>query len=493
MLKDKILFALQNRIDLKEKDIDINQEFKELIKNFDLYIEDTGGSVNFIGKDPVMPSTIKFASATALALAAKAAVMAAIWKQRTGEGQDIEIDIRKAAHRLSPFFLGKFEKINGFSPGFPQEITAPLTAVFYKTKDGRHVIPVCPYDKLKLNLMKLLNVPEDPTLIAAAIAQWNADDLENKAIELGIPLLKLRTVEEFLATEQFDVLQHMPIVQIEKIGNTEPIPFKPNPKSPLDGIKALGMGHIIAGAGTGRALALHGADVLNIWSLNDQELESLYATANVGMRSAKLDQHTPEGKAKIRELLKDADIFFGNRRQGYLEKLGLSAEEVAAIKPGIIYVTVSLFGEDGPWSNRVGFDFSAGAVVGINTLEGTIEEPAYPPIHVINDFIVSWIMTTGAVSALMKRAKKGGSYKIHVSLTRVALWMLSLGIYDKEYANHVAGLSKDHLFLDPELFSAETSMGTYQGLTDQVQMTKTPGHYKHVLMPRGAGKAEWEC
>jgi len=491
MLKETIHKALNNRID-SDTDFDIHQALETFLESFGLAAEDTGGTITFTGKDPIVPSTIKFATATAIGLTAKAVAMAKLWKLRTGQGQDIEVDLRKVVHRLSPFFQGKWEKINGFSPGFPTELASPFSPHFYPTKDGRHVMPLDFYNRLRVATLKFLDVPEEREAIAKAIKQWNADDIETQANAQGLVMTKIRSVEEFMETEQFRVLAGQPIMQIEKIGDSDPIPFTADPTSPLDGIRALGMGHVIAGAGAGRSMALHGADVLNIWSVNDTEMESLYATADVGMRSAKLDLNSEAGNAKMQELIGGADVFFANRRVGYLERYGLSAEDMARVKPGIIHATVSLFGEQGPWKGYGGFDVSAGAATGIMALEGSLEEPKLPSIMVVDDYLVSWLLVTGIVTALLRRAEEGGSYKIHISLSRTILWMYELGIYDKEYAVAKAGSSEQHLFLDPELFTAETPMGTYQGVAEQVAMSKTPGEYKYTLLPRGASKPEWE-
>ena len=111
---------------------------------------------------------------------------------------------------------------------------------------------------------------------------------------------------------------------------------------------------------------------------------------------------------------------------------------------------------------------------------------------VVDDYLVAWLITTGIVSTLIRRAREGGSYKIHICLSRTILWMYQLGIFDKNYAAATAGNSPEHAFLDPELFSAETPLGTYQGVAEQVAMSETPGHYKYALLPRGAAKPEWE-
>jgi hypothetical protein len=73
----------------------------------------------------------------------------------------------------------------------------------------------------------------------------------------------------------------------------------------------------------------------------------------------------------------------------------------------------------------------------------------------------------------------------------VTLWLFSLGLFDKKYANATAGSSDEHKYVAPDLFTDETPLGLYQGMTEQVVMSKTPGSYRTVLVPRGSSKPEW--
>jgi crotonobetainyl-CoA:carnitine CoA-transferase CaiB-like acyl-CoA transferase len=114
-----------------------------------------------------------------------------------------------------------------------------------------------------------------------------------------------------------------------------------------------------------------------------------------------------------------------------------------------------------------------------------------PKIFVVNDYIASWIATVGAIAALRRRATEGGSYRVNVSLARVSLWLLQMGIFAKDYARNVAGTAGRHAYRDPETFQAETPCGHYQGVTDQVNMSGTPGFYATPLVPRGSSRAEW--
>ena len=69
--------------------------------------------------------------------------------------------------------------------------------------------------------------------------------------------------------------------------------------------------------------------------------------------------------------------------------------------------------------------------------------------------------------------------------------MLSLGIFDKDFAKAMAGAGGEHGYPPPDLFIAETPLGLYQGVTDQVAMSRTPGAYRTVLVPRGSSRPEW--
>jgi len=101
----------------------------------------------------------------------------------------------------------------------------------------------------------------------------------------------------------------MPLITVEKIGESDPVPLKVSDNLPLAGVRALGMGHVIAGAGMGRDMALYGADVLNIWRPRDSEIEAFAWDVQVGMRSTILDD-AKEDREKFNQLLKDADVFF---------------------------------------------------------------------------------------------------------------------------------------------------------------------------------------
>ncbi len=473
-------------------DFDFHGAVNDVLKDVGLTTADSGGKLTFYGRDPIIPSPHRFGTMAAIGLAAKAVAVATLWRHRTDEGQDIAVDVRKALRRFAGFFDLKWETINGRAPTLLGDPLNPFFALplFRETKDGRHVVALNPYPKLAGHTFDLLKCAPSVEAVNAAIRQWRADDLEAAGAEAGIVMAKVRTFEEFRKEPQYtEVLSRMPLITVEKIGDSEPMPFAKNPANPLDGIRAFGMGHVIAGAAMGRDLAQHGADVLNIWRPGDTEVEAFAWDVQVGMRQTILDNSKAD-RAIFDRLLKDADVFFANKRPGFLGRNGLDAEELCAKKPGLIHVSVLLHGASGPWQNRPGFDEIGAAVTGLFCIEGTPTEPKSPPIIPICDNVMGWLGTVGVLAALRRRAIEGGSYRVTVSLSRTVLWLLSLGIFDKDYARATAGSSDEHADIAPDLFTAETPLGTYQGITEKL-LSRTPASFRTVLVPRGSSKPEW--
>jgi crotonobetainyl-CoA:carnitine CoA-transferase CaiB-like acyl-CoA transferase len=474
-------------------DFDFYKGVNEVLADVGMSAADCGGQLSFYGQDPIVPSRIRFATMAAIGLAAKTIAVAAVWRDRTGQGQDIHVDVRKAFRRFCGFFEGIWETVNGRGPamGFFENSPFFKFPLFRETRDGRHVVTLNIYPKLHQRALNFFRCSDSVESLQNAILQWRADDLETAAAEEGLVLAKVRTFEELREEVQYrEVLSSMPLIAVEKIGESEPTPFKRDAKSPLDGIRALGLGHVIAGAAIGRDLAFYGADVLNIWRPNDTEVEGFFWDAQVGMRSSILG-YSEEDRAKLDHLIAEADIFFANKRPGYLKSHGLDAEELCGRNPGLIHVTVVLHGEKGPWSNRPGFDEIGATVSGVFALEGSLTSPKQPAIVPICDNVVGWLGTVGVLAALRRRALEGGSYKVVVSLTRTVLWQLSLGIFDRAYAHTTAGSSDEHTKVAPDVFTAETPLGTYQGLDEQVYLSRSPGAYRTVLVPRGSHKPEW--
>jgi crotonobetainyl-CoA:carnitine CoA-transferase CaiB-like acyl-CoA transferase len=226
-------------------DFDFHEGVNQVLADVGMSAADSGGKLTFYGQDPIVPSRIRFATMAGIGLAAKTIAAAAVWRDRTGQGQDVHVDVRKAFRRFAGFFEGIWETVNGRSPamGFFDNNPFFKFPLFRETRDGRHVVTLNFYPKLHQRALNFFRCSDSLEALQNSILQWRADDLEAAAAEEGLVLAKVRTFEELREELQYtEVLARMPLISVEKIGESEPIPFKPDAKAPLDGIRAFGMG-----------------------------------------------------------------------------------------------------------------------------------------------------------------------------------------------------------------------------------------------------------
>src|SRR5258708_5394522 len=202
-------------------DFDLYGGVNEVLKDVGMTVADGGGKLTFYGQDPIVASPFRFGSMAAIGLAAKSVAVAALWKHSTGEGQDISVDVRKALLRFYGFFEGKWETINGRPPSAWGYAGTPFfkQPMLRETRDGRHVLAMDFYPKLRARMLNFLRCSESSESIDNAILQWRADELETAAAEQGLVLGMVRSNEEFRRERQdSEVLAHRPLIAIEKIG-----------------------------------------------------------------------------------------------------------------------------------------------------------------------------------------------------------------------------------------------------------------------------------
>ena len=185
-LTETLISNLNNPV--RSPDFDLYTTLDKVLSDIGLSAADSGGKLTFYGKDPIVPSCFRFGSMAAIALAAKAETAAGIWKFRTGEGQDIHVDVRKALQRFAGFFDLKWEMINGRAASFASDplnpfINYPPMTLWHKTRDGRWIMPTAVYPKLRALATTLLRCDDSVNAVQNAILQWRADELETAAAE----------------------------------------------------------------------------------------------------------------------------------------------------------------------------------------------------------------------------------------------------------------------------------------------------------------------
>lgn len=385
----------------------------------------TGGAISIEGSDPVVDSRFRPGIAAASALAAQGAAVAAIWRQRSGQGQDVSVSVRQAA--VPGLQTINHIRQNGvFHELYPRSRYS--SHGFYRTRDGRqiYVLRAPLYTENLLQTLELLGCSYAPDSMAAAIGKWDALDLENALAERRLVGVIAREQDEWLAHPQGQWLAARPPVEIEKIGDSDPEPFAPASR-PLGGVRVLDLTHVLAGPVTSRMLAEQGAEVLHIMAQRQMDPVRLTIDTGLGKRSAFLDLDTADGLARAQALGEGADVFVHSWRSGSLDRRGLSPEEMTARRPGLIYVSVSCYGSGGPWASRGGYEPCGQTACGLVLQEGTRDEPRLAVTGTLNDYLAGYLASAGVMAALLRRASEGGSYHVKVSLTRTSMWMQEIG------------------------------------------------------------------
>ncbi len=466
----------------------IEEHFNQLLQSVGLNPVDTGGKISFYGQDPIMQSRIRLAASYAIPYMGCAAGAAMIWREKTGRAQDLHIDLRKAIHYIADV---PWSTLNGQPypmPFNPPERLCPYFDQFYETKDGRLFCPAGFYPIMERAWCDFLGAAPTHARVAEKIKEWNAFELEDKANAAGLIGAVVRTIEEWAATDCGKQLAQTPVIEIEKVGESAPVPLPLGTDRPLSGLRVISNTHEIAGSTVGKTLAEQGADALQVTTPREFFHDLIFLEAGMGMRQAYVDFKTPEGLRTMHALLKNADVIVENFRQkGFVEK-GLDAKTVAIQYPGIIYVSLRGVTHHGPWATRGCFDPVAIPMTGLCALEGSLEAPKYPPYGLLNDVISGVFSTVGVYAALLRRSREGGSYIVRTSLARCSMWYGTLGFLEPG-ATQAEG--EEHKLIEPDMLDIETPLGHLRRPAPCVEFSETPGRWAHSISYRGADKPEW--
>jgi len=460
-----------------------------LLRPLGLDRTETGGVIRFSGEDPVVGSRHRLGAAAAAAIAAEAAGIATIWRMRTGQGQDICVDLFRAA--MPGLRTSSHIHQNGHHLDYNR---APEEARnFFPTRDGRriYVLRTAAYSANLVGLLGLLQCRNDSDALAAAIAAWDSAELEEALAERKLIGAYARTRDEWLQHPQGRYLANLPPVHVEKIGEGSPEPFGPGDR-PLSGIRVLDMAHVLAGPVSARVLAEQGADVLHASAPLAPEDFRVVLDTGFGKRSAFIDLNRQQDIDQVYRLLSQGDVFVQSFRPGSLNKRGLGPADLARLRPGIIYVSVSAYGNEGPWSGRGGFEPVGQTVSGLAIAEGSQTEPVLAATFTLNDYLAAYLASAGVTAALVRRAREGGSYHVQVSLARCSMWVQEVGRLPPDRWP-VRGLGAPLLpTVRPEDFmETDTVFGRIGHPKPIVEFSQTRAHWALGPGPLGSSLPAW--
>ena len=202
---------------------------------------------------------------------------------------------------------------------------------------------------------------------------------------------------------------------------------------PLSGYKVLDMSRVLAGPAATVLLADQGADVIKVEPLRGDVVRAMggggvttgYLTSNRGKRSIALDLKSEAGISIVKRLAKDADVFVQNFRPGAIDGMGLGEPVVRSLNPNIIYVSMSGFGEKGPYAHKRVYDPVIQAESGLMSMTGDKEgAPMRTGISLI-DIITGLFAGQAVLAALHEREQSGKGQYLEVPLFDSGVNMLS--------------------------------------------------------------------
>lgn len=465
-------------------DAAVTAAYRRLLDRIGLHPDDVAAEMVVTGSDPVLSSRHRYGTAVASALAAQAAGVATLWARRGGDRQRVEVDLARAVHLGLRTTFCLRQNGYGFEVG-----SASRADNFFETADGRHVYLLRNNGRgtITQDLVGLLRCPNSTAGIAAAVRQWPWSDLEEALAAARLPGVMVRTPQEWLAHPQGCLLDAQPAVSVRRIGDAPRRTWAPGPR-PLSGLRVLDASHVIAGPAVGRLLAEQGAEVLQVTNPAERETPAVIMDLGFGKRMAYLDLNQSADVEQMRRLVAQADVFIDSFRPGALEGRGFGPRDLVEMRPGLVCVSISAYGFEGPWRNRGGYEPIGQAVTGLALREGHPGPPRGAPTITMNDYLCAYLAGAGVLGALLQQGTTGGSHHVTTSLAQASMWVLTQGefsdIPSPEDVPRWAPRADD-------LWHTSSVFGELQHVAPITRYSGTPGYWATPPMPPGATRACW--
>lgn len=452
----------------------------------------TAGEVTITGADPFFRTPFRIGEVVSSALAATGVAANDIWALRGHPRQKVAIRLEEAAATLRTV---DYTRARG-EDGVYRHVPIPLTMAHmlkvtqpWRARNGRWFLPHLNLPDLSARVLRVLGCESTPEAVSAAVAQWDPAELEEAIAAAHACGGAIRTEEEWSAHPQGTYLAGRPVVELERTGPGEPEAFHPGDR-PLSGIRVLDLTRILAGPVGSRGLAEHGADVLMVTTRDLPQTPEHVRDTSHGKRSCFLDLKTTEGSARFAELVREADVVVNGYRPGALAKLGFGMDTLQRLRPGIIQVSVSCYGSAGPFADRAGWEQVAQAVTGICETQGAAVGAGQPKLVFapVCDYTTGYLATYGALLALARRAREGGSWQVHVSLCQSAMLLQRQGLL-KKFTAAPEVLTEEQLA--PLHVQEEGVYGDLRTLGPVLRMSETPPRWDKPTPPLGGGVPIW--
>lgn len=442
--------------------------------------------VDLRGREPVLPSSFAVATALQASLAAAALAAAELGHARGGVRQQISVDASQVALEASGRFTldGRappvWDKLSGLYPcgGDDGAGWVRIHANFAHHRDGA------------LRLLGLTPGGQTERAdVVAALRHWRAEDVEQRAADAGLVVAALRSFAQWDRHPQAAAVAAQPLVAIDRLDDGSDaagsVPPGNMETAPLRGLRVLDLTRILAGPVAGRTLAAYGAEVMLVNAPHLPNIESIADTSR-GKLSVHVDLRTEAGCATLRALVREADIVLQAYRPGALAALGFGPEALAALRPGLVCLSLSAYGDSGPWAGRRGFDSLVQTATGFNHAEAEAwgaGEPKALPLQAL-DYSAGFLLAFGASAALLRRGREGGSWQVRVSLARTAAWLRSLG-----RCHDFAGATWPSF--DGAMETSSSGFGELQAVRHAAHFSQHRPGWSRPSMPPGSHPPVW--
>jgi crotonobetainyl-CoA:carnitine CoA-transferase CaiB-like acyl-CoA transferase len=439
--------------------------------------------VTLRGDDPVLPSSFRVGTSAQVSIAAAGLAAAEVWRQRTGRAQTVSVDMRHAAVE---FRSERYMRLGGKPPGRVWDKIAGV----YRTGDGRYVRLHTNFPHHREGMLALLECDYDRDAVQAALAKWEGEKFETAAAGAKLVATMTRSPGEWAAHPQGKAVAGLPLIEITRIGEAPARPLPAAADRPLSGVRVCDLTRVIAGPVCGRTLAAHGAEVMRITAPHLPAIPMLDIDTGRGKLSAALDLRATDDREQLASLLREAHVFVQGYRPGGIAAFGFSPEACAEIKPGIVAVTLSAYGHAGPWAPRRGFDSLVQNTNGINHAEaeaaGIAAGPKELPAQAL-DHASGYLMAFGAMMALARKAREGGSWHVRVSLAQTGHWIANLG----RLAHGFDCADPRQEDVQDLLEEMDTPLGRLTYVRHAAQLSETPARWERPPVPLGSHAPVW--
>jgi len=364
----------------------------------------------------------------------------------------------------------------------------------YPAKNGRWSYIHANFPNHRAAALSVLGCEENKDAVRHAVANWDALKLEEAILAAKGAGGMARSMAEWAVHPQASAIAALPLLEIVKIGEAPPEKLPPGDR-PLSGVRVLDLTRVLAGPTCARTLAEHGADVLKITAPHLPNIGYQEYDTGHGKLSAHLDLRQPNDLAMLKGLVRETDVFSQGYRPGTLGTRGLSPEELAALRPGLVYVSLCAFSHVGPWASRRGFDTVVQTVSGITTRQAELfpgAEPGQPEFYPVSaiDYLTGYLMAFGAMVALARRAREGGSWLVRISLAQAGRWLVGRGeVPEAELKDVPKEFAADELARWS--METDTPVGRLKHLRPTVQLSETPPHWARPSVPLGYNEPAW--